>query len=283
MKKSYNIIILILFFTPLITAFLMYGIGEFPVESPTSKTEFKIMTYNIHFGQGYDDKLNLERIAQNILTEDPDILGLQEVDNGRITTQGIDMALWLSNRLGMHYFYFPSENEHQGGCALLSKYPIKSTVGYLIPSISSQRVLIHGVVEISSSLNLDIFVTHLGLINWSEDMTAQVDFVLSKTNAVISGNPKILMGDFNLENDTVQIQTIRTFLSDTMDGFSKGNTFPSFVGLYDIPEESIDYIFGTGYSSVINSYVVRDFIPGINLPEEFGSDHLPVVTVLTYS
>jgi len=261
----------------------MYGISEFPVESPTSKTEYKIMTYNIHFGQGYDDKLNIERIAQNILTEDPDILGLQEVDNGRITTQGMDMALWLSNRLGMHYFYYPAENEHQLGCALLSKYPIKSAVGYMVPSISIQRVLVHGIVEISSSLNLDVFVTHLGLVNWSEDMTAQVDFVLSKTNAVPSGNPKILMGDLNLENDTAQIQTIRTYLNDTMDGFSKGITFPSFVGLYDIPEESIDYIFGTGYSSVINSYVVRDFIPGINIPEEFGSDHLPVVTVLTYS
>ena len=55
------------------------------------------------------------------------------------------------------------------------------------------------------------------------------------------------------------------------------------MGLYDIPEESIDYIFGSGYSSVINSYVVRDFIPGINTSEEFGSDHLPIVTVLTFS
>lgn len=281
MKKLYRIIALVLIFTPLLSAFLMFGICEFPREAPTAQTEFKIMTYNIHFGQGYDDKLNLERIAQNILTEDPDIIGLQEVDNGRITTQGIDMARWLSNRLNMYFFYYPSENEHQGGCALLSKYPIKSTVGYMVPSISSQRVLIHGVVEIDSSLNLDVFVTHLGLINWSEDMTAQVDFVLSKTNAVMSGNPKILMGDLNLENDTTQIQTIRTFFNDTMDGYDKHRTFPSYL-LYDIPDEWIDYIFATGYNDVIDSYVVTDFIAGIDTPAEFGSDHLPVVTILTF-
>lgn len=119
MKKLYRIIALILFFTPLLSAFLMFGICEFPGEAQTAQTEFKIMTYNIHFGQGYDDKLNLERIAQNILTEDPDIIGLQEVENGRITTQGIDMARWLSNRLNMYFFYYPAENEHQGGCALL--------------------------------------------------------------------------------------------------------------------------------------------------------------------
>jgi len=281
MKKLYRIIAVVLFFTPLISALLMFGICEFPGEAPIAQTEFKIMTYNIHFGQGYDDKLNLERIAQNILSEDPDIIGLQEVDNGRITTQGIDMALWLSNRLGMYYFYYPSENEHQLGCALLSKYPIKSAVSYLVPSISLQRVLIHGVVEISSSLNLDVFVTHLGLINWSEDMTAQVDFVLSKTNAVMSGNPKILMGDLNLENDTTQIQTIRTFFNDTMDGYDKHRTFPSYL-LYDIPDEWIDYIFATGYNDVIDSYVVTDFIAGIDTPAEFGSDHLPVVTILTF-
>ncbi len=281
MKKLYRIIALVLFFTPLLSAFLMFGICESPGEAPTAQTEFKIMTYNIHFGQGYDDKLNLERIAQNILTEDPDIIGLQEVDNGRITTQGIDMARWLSNRLNMYFFYYPSENEHQGGCALLSKYPIKSTVGYMVPSISSQRVLIHGVVEIDSSLNLDVFVTHLGLINWSEDMTAQVDFVLSKTNAVMSGNPKILMGDLNLENDTTQIQTIRTFFNDTMDGYDKHRTFPSYL-LYDIPDEWIDYIFATGYNDVIDSYVVTDFVAGIDTPAEFGSDHLPVVTILTF-
>jgi endonuclease/exonuclease/phosphatase family metal-dependent hydrolase len=279
MKKSYKIVIAILFFMPLISAFIMYGISESPIEAPT-KSQFKFMTYNIHFGQGMDDKINLERLAQNILTDKPDILGLQEVDNGRITTQGIDMARWLANRLHMHYYYFPAENEQTVGCALLSRYPITFTQSFMIPSIDIQRILIHGTVKINSSLNLD--VTHLGLINRSEDMNAQVNFILSKTNAVVNAH-KILMGDFNLENNTAQIQTIRTFFNDTMDKFeSNPITFPS-INLYDVPEESIDYIFATGYTDIINSYVIRDFNPNLNNdPVEFGSDHLPVVTILTF-
>ena len=152
MKKDYKIIVVILFFMPLISAFIMYGISELPIETPT-KMEFKFMTYNIHFGQGMDDKINLERIAQNILTDKPDILGLQEVDNGRITTQGIDMARWLANRLHMHYYYFPGENEHTLGCALLSIYPIVFQEAYMIPSIDLQRVLIHGTIKINATLS----------------------------------------------------------------------------------------------------------------------------------
>jgi len=281
MKKEYKIIAVILFFLPLISAFIMYGISEIPIETPT-KTQFKFMTYNIHFGQGMDDEINLERIAQNILTDKPDILGLQEVDNGRITTQGIDMALWLANRLNMYYFYFPAENEHTLGCALLSKYPITYQKGYMIPSIDLQRVLIHGTIKINSSLSLDVFVTHLGLIERDEDLTAQVDFVVQKTNEVNKTSKKILMGDFNLEYNSSEIFPVFTYFDDTLGGVPRPLTFPSY-NLYDVPETSIDYIFATGYSSIVNSYVIRDFDPNIDDdPAEFGSDHLPVVTILTF-
>ncbi len=281
MKKEYKIIAVILFFSPLISAFIMYGISEIPIDTPT-KTQFKFMTYNIHFGQGMDDEINLERIAQNILTDKPDILGLQEVDNGRITTQGIDMALWLANRLKMYYFYFPAENEHTLGCALLSKYPITFQKGYMIPSIDLQRVLIHGTIKINSSLSLDVFVTHLGLIERDEDLTAQVDFVVQKTNEVNKTSKKILMGDFNLEYNSSEIAPVFTYFDDTLGGVPRPLTFPSY-NLYDVPETSIDYIFATGYSSIINSYVIRDFDPNIDGdPAEFGSDHLPVVTILTF-
>jgi endonuclease/exonuclease/phosphatase family metal-dependent hydrolase len=278
MNKKHRIIFISLLLTPLIVSILIFGISELPIKSPT-KIEFKFMTYNIHFGQGMDDLLNLERIAQNILVEDPDIIGLQEVDNGRITTQGVDMALWLANRLNMDYFYYPAENEHTLGCALLSRFPIKSAIGYMVPSISIQRVLIHGIITVNSTLELNVFVTHLGLIGWGEDMTAQVEFILEKTNTVSTS--KILMGDFNLENDSVQIALIRTYLNDTTEGFPKPPTFPS-LNIYDVPYENIDYIFATGYKDVIDSHVVTDFNPDINIPAEFGSDHLPVVSILTF-
>lgn len=287
MKKEYKIIFTCLFFTPLIVSFIMYGISEIPIERPPSKNQFKFMTYNIHFGQGMDDLVNLERLAQNILSEDidPDIIGLQEVENGRITSQGIDMAFWLAKRLNMYYYYYPAINEHAYGLALLSKYPIKSAKGYQIPSVSLERVLIHGVIEINDTFDLDVFVTHLGLLDWEENLLAQVNFVLEKTNEVNETSRKILMGDFNLEYNSTQLAPILTSFNDTLIEFlgvfpPRPITFPS-INLYDGTEESIDYIFATGYTSIIDSHVVTNFMPG-NSPAEFGSDHLPVVATLTF-
>ena len=283
MNKNRRIIFISLFCTPLIISFVMFGISELPVENPSPKDEFKFMTYNIHFGVGMDDLLNLERLAQNILSEDidPDIIGLQEVENGRMTSQGVDMAFWLAKRLNMYYFYFPAINEHAYGLALLSKYPILSASGYQIPSISLERVLIHGVVRLNETLEIDVFVTHLGLIDWDENMAAQVNFVLQKTNEVNKTSKKILMGDFNLEYNSSQIAPIYTYFNDTLGGIPRPITFPS-INLYDKSTESIDYIFAAGYKDIVDGHVITDFLPGNN-PSEFGSDHMPVVSTLTFS
>lgn len=286
MNKKRRIIFISLFCTPLIVSFVMFGISELPIESPSPKNEFKFMTYNIHFGVGMDDLLNLERLAQNILSDDidPDIIGLQEVENGRMTSQGVDMAFWLAKRLNMHYFYFPAINEHAYGLALLSKYPITSAKGYQIPSISLERVLIHGVVAINDTLEIDVFITHLGLLDWDENLTAQVDFVLQKTNEVNKTSIKILMGDFNLEYNSSQIgQILGANFDDTLVeflGLPRPMTFPS-INLFDESTDSIDYIFATGYKNIVDSHVITDFSPGNN-PAEFGSDHLPVVATLTF-
>ena len=283
MNKKRRIIFVSLFCTPLIISFVMFGISELPIENPSPKNEFKFMTYNIHFGVGMDDLLNLERLAQNILSEDidPDIIGLQEVENGRMTSQGVDMAFWLAKRLNMYYFYFPAVNEHAYGLALLSKYPIISARGYHIPSISLERVLIHGVVRLSETLEIDVFVTHLGLIDWEENMTAQVNFVVQKANEFSETSRKILMGDFNLEHNSSQMIPVYAYFDDTLGGVPRPKTFPS-INLFDELTESIDYIFAAGYNTIVDGHVITDFLPG-NSPSEFGSDHLPVVSTLTFS
>jgi len=275
--------VIILFFAPLISSVVMFGISEFPKVAPT-KSEIKFMTYNIHFGQGMDDLLNLERIAQNILTEDPDIIGLQEVENGRITSQGVDMALWLAKRLNMmNYFYYPAVNEHAFGCALLSKFPIKSASGTPIPSLQLERVIIHGVISINSTFDIDVFVTHLGLED--EDSSAQVDFILNIIHDESPTKPKVLMGDFNLNYSTSEIKKISNNtlinMTDTGAPYDLGDyTYPSYP--FDaINEGVIDYIFATN-CSIIEHKIIEDFIPGCDIAAEFGSDHRPVTSILRF-
>jgi len=269
MNKRFKIILITMIVTPLIVSVITFGIGEFPSEA-SPKSELTFMTYNIHFGQGMDDLLNLERIAQNILIDDPDIIGLQEVEVGRITSQGIDMAFWLAERLGMKYYYSnPEDNEHVMGNAILSKYPIVLSNNYELPSTLQERVFIHCVVQISPSLSIDVFCTHIGIR--TENKLAQVDFLLATILEISLSSKQVLMGDFNLHNDTLEIANVLTYFNDTAEEFGA------------LDRASIDYIFAAGYKNVLDYHVITDMLADIENPAEFGSDHLPVVSIIDFS
>lgn len=274
MRKNHRIILIFLFFIPLIFSIIMFGVSETPVESST-KNEFTFMTYNIHFGQGEDNLLNFERLAQNILVAEPDIIGLQEVENGRMTTQGVDMTFWLAKRLNMYYYYYPAESEHSFGCALLSKYPIIFKMGEQIPSISMRRVYIHCVVEVNNTLQFDVFVTHLGIR--AENLTRQVNFLVENIQEVFisSTKPKILMGDFNLrENWTHPEESIL---------YPIHSYFNNTAEAVPIDQRArIDHIYASGYQEILDYYILSDMLPGVDTPAEFGSDHLPTVATLTF-
>jgi len=49
---------------------------------PTAVHTFRVMTYNIHHGEGLDGKVDLLRIAELIKREGADLVALQEVDKG---------------------------------------------------------------------------------------------------------------------------------------------------------------------------------------------------------
>ncbi|MHA1230841.1 MAG: endonuclease/exonuclease/phosphatase family protein [Candidatus Helarchaeota archaeon] len=281
-----KIIFSALLILPLIFSLIYMGIGlNRPLTTGNDK-QIKIMTYNIHFGVGMDDKMDLERLAQNILIEDPDILGLEEVENGRFTSQGVDMALWFATRLGMQYVYYPSVNDAAFGVALLSKYPIIYSATYDLPSLQLERVLIHGRIRINSTFTLDVFVTHLGLnetenVEYQENQTAQVETILSITSSITG--PKILMGDFNMLENNSNIQWITKTFNDTWRDFNPLSTqgsFPSYPA--PVPGNRIDYIFATNFSSIVDSHIRTDMIPGVYAPWEYGSDHAPVITTLTF-
>ncbi len=275
-------IVLICLLIPLIVSIVFSAI---PVQVQTpdfnATHQVKFMTYNIHFGVGMDDQLNLERIVQNILIEDPDIIGLQEVENGRITSQGLHMAQWIAAKLGMHFYYYPAINQHAFGVALLSRYPIVNISTYDLPTIVWERVMLRGTIQLNVSFYIDVFVCHLGLDD--DNRTAQVESIVAQTNLV--SRPKVLMGDFNLRDNTTEIGYVTSIggFNDTTKDYNA--TVPGDYLTYwswPSPYKRIDYIFASGFTSLTSSIVITDMNPSVNAAWEFGSDHLPVVTVLEY-
>src|SRR5687767_689864 len=92
-----------------------------------SSTVIRVMSYNIHHGEGLDGKLDLERIAKLITDAKADIVGLQEVDRGSERTQKRDLPAELAKLTGMTV-QFDKNIPNQGGeygNAVLTKFPIK--------------------------------------------------------------------------------------------------------------------------------------------------------------
>src|SRR4051812_45761315 len=65
-------------------------------------TEIRVVTYNIHHGEGTDRKFDLPRIAQRIIAEKPNIVALQEVDQRTRRASGVDQPAEFGRLLDMH-------------------------------------------------------------------------------------------------------------------------------------------------------------------------------------
>src|SRR6185295_732374 len=61
----------------------------------------RVMTYNIHHGEGLDGKVDLLRIAELIKREGADLVALQEVDKGVARTARRDLPGELAELTGL--------------------------------------------------------------------------------------------------------------------------------------------------------------------------------------
>ena len=226
------------------------------------------MTYNIHVGVGMDKRLDLQRIADVINKEKPDLVGLQEVDRGVQRTQRIDEIVELSKLTHMDYA-FAFNLAYQGGqygVAILSRFPIRATEHRLYKNLreAERRGFIRAEVKIDGRL-VHFATTHLdyqhddGRLFEGQQMLAFLSDVKG---------PLIVVGDFN---DTPAGETYRLMRPQFDDAWlvtkDEGLSYPA-----DKPTKRIDYIF-TRLSDGITAkraWVVNTL----------ASDHLPVVADL---
>lgn len=212
---------------------------------PEQKKNPTIMTWNIHNAIGVDDVFDLDRVVEDIKKNDPDIVGLNEVDLGALKTSFVDLTSYLAHKLNMKYFYGYSFYKHYGN-ALFSKYPILIAEIVHLPLIDQSaepRSLIRAKIEINSKI-WTIFITHLS--TKEKDRLAQVPFVVSVIDKEIDFERIVWMGDFNFEPNSKEYSLIDS--SSTLkfrDTYRSLNTDPGYTSHFDennVPHERIDYI-----------------------------------------
>src|SRR5690242_8494338 len=73
-----------------------------PAADPAGPAALRVLSYNIHHGEGTDGKLDLDRIAAVIKAQKPDLVAVQEVDRNTKRTNQVDQAAVLGKLTGLH-------------------------------------------------------------------------------------------------------------------------------------------------------------------------------------
>jgi endonuclease/exonuclease/phosphatase family metal-dependent hydrolase len=233
---------------------------------------FRLVTYNIHKGiGGVDRRYRPERIAEALRSLEPDILFLQEVDDGVPRSQGHRQVDWLGEALQMEHRAFQANVKlrrgHYGN-AILSRFPLADVenIDLSIPFKKRRQALAAHcrVTTEEHQRTLALFNVHLGLAGF--ERTIQLRRLLSsRTLAGIRATTALVLGgDFN---DVWGNLGRRVLESEGLQS-AGGNilTFPAFR-----PLRPLDRIFYRGRLSCSNCFGSHSRLA------HRASDHLPLV------
>ncbi len=232
-----------------------------------AKKTLRVMTYNMHVGIGMDKKLDLQRIADVINRERPDLVGLQEVDRGVQRTENKDEIAELAKLTRMD-FSFAHNLDYQGGqygVAILSRHLIQQAEHqkYENKRESERRGMLRVEIDLEGR-RVNFVTTHLDY-QYEDGRLFETEQLLRLLEGI--PGPLIISGDFNDEPVGSAYKLMLTKFADAWT-LSKakgpGPTFPA-----DKPVKRIDYIFcrTSDRIRVKKAWVV----------ETLASDHLPVM------
>ena len=85
------------------------------IMTPLLSCELRVLTWNIHHGEGTDGKLDIPRIGRIIREARPDIVALQEVDVRTERVKGRDTVRELERLTGMRGIFGASMPWEGGG------------------------------------------------------------------------------------------------------------------------------------------------------------------------
>ena len=204
----------------------------------------RLVTYNIQFGRGKDDRFDLARIAKAV--EGADVIAMQEVERFWNRSGMVDQVAELTRLLpGYHWVYGPGldldggvgpdapHRRKQFGNLVLARTRILSARNHLLPKIglleqlSMQRAALEGVIECAGG-PVRFYSVHLAHVSSLERrrQVARLREILGGAageGGVWSGagDPRdwagegppppmpgeaIVLGDFNMEPDSPEYE-----------------------------------------------------------------------------
>lgn len=240
--------------------------------------EFRVLSYNIHRAIGVDRLFRPERIASIIRYHQPDVVLLQEVDDGVPRSRGLNLARELAAALELPHFALGSNVSLRKGTygnATLSRFPIVRernidlSIGPLKRRGCQHTTLALGDPTDESRM-LEVFNLHLGLSALEREQQAGLLVRSREFPALDQGPPCIVGGDFNDWRSRLRPIFTEVFsFSCATEGWSVASlpmkTYPSFS-----PRGALDRF----YYRDLELVRARRCRLG---QSKVASDHLPIV------
>ena len=186
---------------------LAISLGLFITPALSAAPQLRVMSYNIHHGEGTDAKFDLERIAKIIVDSKVDVVALQEVDVKTQRASGVDQAAKLGELTKLTPVFgaaMPFSGGEYGG-AILSRWPVKIRKVHQLPQEKGRepRIAIEAVITPDNGLPEFVFVsTHF--CHQSETTRTEQAAKLNELLPEKDGPPIVLAGDFNATHDTAR-------------------------------------------------------------------------------
>lgn len=235
----------------------------------------RVATYNVHGCAGRANVIDPARTAAVLVELDADIVALQEVDNARGRSGGVDQARVLAQQLGYFHAFCAAQHTVETGAygnAVLSRWPIVSHVTLTLPGVSMWRAEPRCAVEAVVATpwgELSVWGVHLGVRH--VERARQTSALLGRMRRVIHGAerlPLVVLGDLNAGPSSKLLRTLGTWLVDAR-AYGGGRTFPSSYPMF-----AIDHVLVSPPLCVATARAHRS--PAAVM----ASDHLPFVADL---
>jgi endonuclease/exonuclease/phosphatase family metal-dependent hydrolase len=242
-------------------------------------TRLRLMTYNVHFCRGMDGRYSTQRIARVIARAAPDVVCLQELDQSRARSGGVDQGLEIARQLekDFHFHAVAELDDGHFGNAVLSSLPLRWRAAGPLPAVETRLNLVdRGVLWVEVEVDgvpVQVFNTHLSISE--RERRLQVAEVVGERWL---GHPEcagavVLAGDFNASPESWIARRVETMLRNAVPvgaGGAGQRTWSS-----RIPVRRIDHVFTSADLGVHAVTVPRTRLSRV------ASDHLPVVVDLT--
>lgn len=235
----------------------------------TLRTPISVVTFNIHSGQA-GQRTELARVGAEIKAWKPDVVLLQEVDDGRRGSGNQRQAELLGRMTDMSWVYGGNQQRPDGGPignAILSKYPVVEWENIALPRAGGKqsRGLLHAVLDVKGT-EISFYSTHF------DHKSAGAR--LAQARAAVAQfakdpRPKIMGGDLNSRPGSPPLSVLRS--SGLGDAWAVG-TGSGFSAPARRPRFRIDFLLHDGWFRPLQTVVLSSAV----------SDHRAVWTRIEF-